>query len=228
MTFVAKRRLFAALSAAALLAGAFALAPTPAHAQDAAPAQAAPAQAAQSDASKFVQELGDRAILELTDKKISDEERVNRMRAMLKQSFDEVAVARFVLGTYWNRATPDEQGEFTKLYETLVSYTYAGLFKKYSGETFQVLRERTVDGDTVVYAQINQPAGGQPIPIEMLVRNGDGGYRAVDIKVEGISMPLTHRKEYASVIQRNQGQVSGLIKILREKAAQLEKGGAAN
>jgi hypothetical protein len=40
-------------------------------------------------------------------------------------------------------------------------------------------------------------------------------------------MPLTHRKEYASVIQRNQGQVAGLLKILREKSASLENGSAA-
>jgi phospholipid transport system substrate-binding protein len=219
MTAFSRRRLFVSLSAALLGAGLLAAAPSGARAQDAAPATAA---------TKFVQELGDRAILELTDKKITDAERVNRMRAMLQQSFDEVAVARFVLGTYWNRATEAEQTEFVKLYETLVSYTYAGLFKKYSGETFQVLRERDVEGDVVVYAQINQPAGGQPIPIEMLVRQNAGAYRAVDIKVEGISMPLTHRKEYASVIQRNQGQVAGLLKILREKSAQLEKGAPAN
>jgi phospholipid transport system substrate-binding protein len=218
MTAFSRRRLFVTVSAALLGAGLLLAVPGSASAQEAAPATAS---------AKFVQELGNRAILELTDKKISDAERVNRMRAMLKQSFDEVAVARFVLGTYWNRATEAEQSEFVKLYETLVSYTYAGLFKKYSGETFQVLREREVSGDTVVYAQINQPSGGQPIPIEMLVRESDGAYRAVDIKVEGISMPLTHRKEYASVIQRNQGQVAGLLKILREKSASLENGSAS-
>lgn len=220
MMFVSRRRLFVAVSAVFLGLSLTAVAPGALRAQDAA--------APQTAAAKFVQELGDRAILELTDKKISDGERVNRMRSMLQQSFDEVAVARFVLGTYWNRASEAEQSEFVKLYETLVSYTYAGLFKKYSGETFQVLRERDISGDIVVYGQINQPTGGQPIPIEMLVRQTDGGgaYRAIDIKVEGISMPLTHRKEYASVIQRNQGQVAGLLKILREKSASLENGTA--
>ena len=214
MQLFSRRRLFAAVPAILLAAGLFVGRADPVRAQ--APAQVSPA-------GQFVQGLGDRAILELTDQKISDAERVNRMRALLQQSFDEEAVARFVLGVYWNRASEAERAEFIKLYETLVSYTYAGLFKKYSGETFQVLRERDIDGDTVVYSQINQPGGGQPIPVEMLVRPASGGFRAVDIKVEGISMPLTHRKEYASVIQRNQGQVGGLLRILRDKTAQLER-----
>ena len=219
MTAFSRRHFSAAVCAAFLGFGLLAANQYGARAQDA-------ASAPQTAAAKFVQELGNRAILELTDRTISDSERVDRMRAMLRQSFDETAVSRFVLGTYWNRATPAEQNEFIGLYETLVSYTYAGLFKKYSGETFQVLRERDISGDVVVYAQINQPSGGQPIPIEILVRPTDGSYRAIDIKVEGISMPLTHRKEYASVIQRNQGQVAGLLKILREKSASLENGSA--
>ena len=142
MMLVSRHRLFVAVSAAFLSLGLTAVAPGALRAQDAA--------APQTAATKFVQELGDRAILELTDKKISAGERVNRMRSMLRQSFDEVAVARFVLGTYWNRASEAEQNEFVKLYETLVSFTYAGLFKKYRGETFQVLRERDISGDVVV------------------------------------------------------------------------------
>ena len=34
------------------------------------------------------------------------------------------------------------------------------------------------DDDTVVYAQINQPAGGQPVPVEITAnRQPDGGYK---------------------------------------------------
>lgn len=180
--------------------------------------------AAQSAAMQFVQKLGDRAILELTDRSISDSARVKRMRELLKESFDVQAVGQFVLGTYWRRATEQERDEFMKLYEVVVSHTYAGLFKKYSGETFQTLRERPTDGEnTVVYGQIMQPGSGEPVAIEITVKNENGGFKAVDIKVEGISMPLTHRKEYAAVIQRNQGQVGGLIKVLRAKAESLER-----
>ncbi len=178
---------------------------------------------AQTTASEYVQTLGDRAILELTDKSVSDSERVKRMRALLTESFDVPAVSQFVLGTYWRQATEQEREDFMKFYSIVVSHTYAGLFKKYSGEQFKVQRERAIDEDNiVVYSQILQPNSGEPVPIEITVKKGNPGYKAVDIKVEGISMPLTHRKEYASVIQRNRGQVSALIKILKQKSESLE------
>lgn len=175
-------------------------------------------------ASEYVQRMGDRAILELTAKNVSDSERVKRMRALLKEYFDVPAVSQFVLGTYWRQATEAERAEFMKLYEVVVAHTYAGLFKKYSGEQFKVQRERAVDDEaTVVYSQIIQPSGGEPVAVEVTVKkeNGNNAYKAIDIKVEGISMPLTHRKEYASVIQRNRG-VAGLLKILKQKADSLE------
>lgn len=178
----------------------------------------------QTAAIKYVQTLGDRAILELTDKSASDSERVKRMRALLVESFDVPAVSQFVLGTYWRQTTDEEKSEFMKFYSIVVSHTYAGLFKKYSGQQFKVQRERAVDdGITVVYAQIIQPSGEEPIAIEITAKTEPSGeYKAIDIKVEGISMPLTHRKEYASVIQRNSGKVSSLIKLLKQKADSLE------
>lgn len=172
-------------------------------------------------AKEFVQQLGNEAIKQLTDKSIPDNKRVKRMRALLRKDFDEAAVSKFVLGTYWRRATPEQRQEFQKLYEVVVAHNYAGLFKRYSGQTFQVLSERSLDPNTmVVNAQINQTSGNPPIPVEMQVEREGQSWKATDIKVDGVSMPQTHRKEYASVMSRS--GVNGLITAMRNKAKQLE------
>jgi phospholipid transport system substrate-binding protein len=172
-------------------------------------------------AKEFVQQLGNEAIKQLTDKSIPDNERVKRMRALLRKDFDGAAVSKFVLGTYWRRATPEQRQEFQKLYEIVVAHNYAGLFKRYSGQTFQVLSERPLDQSTmVVNAQINQTGGNPPIPVEMQVEREGQDWKATDIKVDGVSMPQTHRKEYASVMSR--GGVNGLLTAMRNKAQQLE------
>ena len=185
-------------------------APTAAHAQS-------------MTAKEFVQRLGNEAIKQLTDKSIPDAERVKRMRALLRSSFDEALVAKFVLGTAWARTTDAQRSEFQKLYEIVVAHNYAGLFKRYSGETFQVQGERALDDKTtIVNAQINQTNGAPPIPVELQVDRDDSSWKATDIKVDGVSMPQTHRKEYASVINRSRNGVEGLLDALRAKAKQLE------
>ncbi|MCH8137702.1 MAG: ABC transporter substrate-binding protein [Proteobacteria bacterium] len=178
--------------------------------------------AAPADAGSFVSNLGKRAIRELTPKDISDAERVKRMRALLAEAFDVKAISKFVLGIYWRRTTEDQRAEFLKLYKTVVSHSYAGLFKKYSGETFEVIRQVSVaGGGSIVYGRIKR-MNGPPVAVELQVVKNSGTYKAVDIKIEGVSMPLTHRKEYSSVIRRNRGSVAGLLNVLRKKASILE------
>ena len=179
-------------------------------------------QAAPADAGSFVSNLGKRAIRELTPKDISDGERVKRMRALLAEAFDVKAISKFVLGIYWRRTTEDQRAEFLKLYKTVVSHSYAGLFKKYTGETFEVIRQVSVaGGGSIVYGHIKR-MNGPPVAVELQVIKHSGTYKAVDIKIEGVSMPLTHRKEYSSVIRRNRGNVAGLLSVLRKKASILE------
>ncbi len=179
-------------------------------------------QAAPADAKSFVADVGERAVRELTPRDISDADRVRRMRVLLAEAFDVNAIGKFVLGIYWRRSTEDQRAEFLKLYQTVVSHSYAGLFKKYPGETFEVVRQVAMSGGgSVVYGRINR-INGPPVAVELQVVKNSGTYKAVDIKIEGVAMPLTHRKEYSSVIRRNPGNVAGLLSVLRKKASVLE------
>ena len=174
-------------------------------------------------AGQFVTDLGNRAIKLLGIKTISEGERVKRMRKLLEDGFDGPAISKFVLGIYWRRANAKQRTEFLDLYQTIVAHTYASLFKKFSGHTFKVVRERP-DGSSniIVYGHITQPSG-QPVAVEFRVRRNSSNFRATDIKVAGVSMPLTHRKDYSSVIRRQRGSIEGLLKVMRKKVAHLEE-----
>ncbi len=179
-------------------------------------------QAAPIDAKSYVIDIGERAIRELTPKDISDAERVKRLRVLLVEVLDVNAISKFVLGIYWRRTTEDQRAEFLKLYKTVVSHSYAGLFKKYSGATFEVIRQVSVaGGGSIVYGRIKR-MNGPPVAVELQVVKNSGTYKAVDIKFEGVSMPLAHRKAYSSVIRRNRGSVASLLNVLRKKASILE------
>src|SRR6266851_3526021 len=51
------------------------------------------------------------------------------------------------------------------------------------------------------------------------VRKQDNDYKVVDIDVEGVSMLVTQREEFGSVIQRSGGTIAGLNKTLQERLA---------
>ncbi len=212
-----RRRSFIAAIAAAGLGLCLALTGAPSFAQD-----------TQSDARNFVEKLGERAINELTPEDISDADRVKRMRALLADDFDMPTIAKFVLGIYWRRATEEERSEFLELYQTVVAHSYSRLFKDYTGGIFLVNKERPAPGGgVIVYGRISR-LSDEPILVEMLVKKAGNKFKTMDIKIAGVSMPLTHRKEYSAIIRRRSGKMSGLLGALRKKARYLELSIASN
>jgi phospholipid transport system substrate-binding protein len=175
---------------------------------------AQPAAAAESPKA-LVEMLGDKAIRSLTGN-VQREERESRFRTLLREGFDVPAIGRFTLGRYWRQASPAQQQEYLTLFEKFIVQAYAARFAEYSGEQFKVTGERA-DGDaTVVQSEVAKP-GAQPAKVDWRVAQTGGQPKIVDVVVEGVSMAVTQRSEFASVIQRNGGNVEGLLKALRQK-----------
>jgi phospholipid transport system substrate-binding protein len=186
-------------------------------------AAAAPSQAAEQSALAFTQKVGDSAITDLTAPGITDSARVKRMRKLLVNIFDAEAVGRFVLGPYARQATPEEFKEFLKLYEIYVAHNYAGLFKRYNGQKVEFTREQPAANGQIVVNGVIRQVSGPDISTDLRVHKAGDTYKAVDLRIEGVSMPLTHRKQFASVIAQRGGKVSGLLSALKGAIAKFEK-----
>lgn len=191
------------IAAAALSAGALA------------PAWAAP------DPSRFISNLGNRALAVLGPN-INLGQRQKRFRSLFRDDFDVPAIARFVLGRYWRQATPAQRHEFVRLFEQYVVMAYSSRLGQYHGETLRVLGSRPISGGAVVNSEIVRPSGAPPVKIEWRLNRSDDSFKITDVIVEGISMAITQRSEFASVIERHGGHVEGLLALLRQKIASLQ------
>ena len=176
---------------------------------------------AAGDPAAFIADLGSKAINVLTST-ASESERERQFRVLFEQAFDLPTISRFVLGPAWRTATEAQRQEFTKLFENYVIHAYTVRFNAYAGQQLKVGSARP-DGDSgaVVQSEIALPNGNQP-PVKVDWRVGKTGdsYKITDVTVEGVSMALTERQEFASIIQRGGGQIDALLKLLREKTGQ--------
>lgn len=175
-------------------------------------------QAHADNAESFIAHLGDRALQVLVVDSQSEGERITAFRGLLNEGFDLPLIGRYALGRYWRRATEGQKEEYDKLFEDFIVRTYAARLGQYGGETLRVTGSRPDQKDTIVTSEI-VPVDGPPIRVDWRVRNGDDGPKIVDVVVEGVSMLLTQRDEFASVIQRSGGNVEGLLTRLRENTS---------
>lgn len=187
---------------------------------------ASPGAAAADAPSDFITTLGTRAITELGDEDISQADREARFRTLLNEHFDVPAIGRFVLGRHWKAASDAERTEFLKLFEDFIVRSYAVRFAGYSGETFSV--KGSTPGPksaTVVHSKVLR-GSAEPIRLDWRVEPRGDKLVITDVIVEGVSMSVTQRSEFASVIQSSGGKIEGLLEALRNKTITADTTGA--
>jgi phospholipid transport system substrate-binding protein len=169
-----------------------------------------------------VRHVGDSAIGLLTDPSLTDTERESRVREVLQDAFAVEAVGRFVLGHYWRTATPAQQDAYMAIFREYVVNSIAARFGDYSGEKMQVVDMRDDHGKgTIVNTLIDSPAHGL-VQVQWRVRDIDGEQKIIDIIVEGVSLLLTQRSEFAAVVSNHGGNLDALIDDLKAKVEQLK------
>lgn len=172
-------------------------------------------------AETFLVSLGERAIVVAKDSEATVEDRETRIRALLREGFDVPVIARLVLGRHWRGIDDKQRNEFVAVFEDVMVQQSLLIFGKYSGETFDVKGvgpDRANPKLLAVSTQINRP-NGAIANVDWRLRKRGQDYKIIDIVAEGISMALTLRQEYDSVIQQNGGKVDQLIEKLRKGAA---------
>jgi phospholipid transport system substrate-binding protein len=176
---------------------------------------AAPAGA--QDAQAFVAQLGNQAI-QVLGPSVSPAQRVARFRQLFRDDFDVPGIGQFVLGRYWRTATPEEQQEFLRLFQEYIVQAYAARLGEYGGEPFRVTGSRPSGDETVVSSLIERANAGR-VQVDWYLINRGGAPKITDVYVGGVSMKVTQRDEFSSVIQRNGGRVDALLAQLRQRLA---------
>ena len=187
---------------------------------------AAPARGATeaSDPRAFVEHLGDEVvgILKAPDVKVPDRQR--RFQSLFVQSFDSPTIGRFVLGQYWQKTSEDQRRSYLQLFSDYVAAIYAVQFSHYEGQTFKTTGVQPVSGgDSAVATEIAQP-GKEPLKVSFRVRHEGDGFKIIDVMVEGVSLIVTKRDEFASVLSRE--GLDGLMKRMHATLDGMPKGSA--
>ncbi len=192
-----------------ILALAFVFIAQPAMAQDT-------AEDSPEEARAFVDQLANEALSVLDDASMTQIERDKAFRHLLGEGFDLNYIGRLVLGRHWRSATAEQKSEFNYIFPEYVLRIYASRLTQYGDEEFEMGNTSPAGRrDIYVHSQVIRP-DGPPVSADWRVRQKDGVFRIIDLKIEGISMVLTQRDEFSGRI--SQVGLDGLLVDLRESA----------
>ena len=177
------------------------------------PGRAAAPQAAANPQS-FIAALGDEVLAIIKARNLSQAQRQERFRTLFSQNFDVPTIARFVVGRYWNRATDGERQKYVDTFRDYVAAIYADQFSHYQGEGFKTLGGRPLGGDESVVRSVIERQSQPPINVAFRVKGSAGSYKITDVTVENVSLIITKRDEFASLLA--EGGIKGVTARMQQ------------
>ena len=159
------------------------------------------AQTSPEGAANFLRKVGDETIILLKDSGRAQKDKEAELRRILDKSIDMETIGRFALGKTWRELNETQKNRYLALFRDYLLYSYSKRLLTYAGETFSVVRSKPVRRDALVYTLIKQ-SSGHPLNTHWRIRHKGDTYFVIDVIVEGISMAVTQRSEFRTVIRK--------------------------
>ena len=158
-------------------------------------------------ATAMIQHVGEEFLEVLGPDGISDEQQLEKLIGLLKDAINLDTTGRLILAQNWRRASEEQRAAYLDLFGPYALDTLASRIRASSNEipleNFEIIKGEPIGkNDVLVSTDLFWP-GYPPYRLDWRLRSrDDGSLQAIDVVVEGISMVVTQRAEFASVIER--------------------------
>ena len=166
----------------------------------------------------FVEKLGKQVVEKVSNTEITEQERYNNFKTLYLSSFDNYYISRFVLGRYWKTIDKGIQKRFVDSFNNYIVATYAPKFKGWEG-TFKAVESLFENNYYNVKMDILNKDGPTLKMMWKIYINKNEEFKILDVNIDGVSMLVTQRAEFLSVIKNHPNGVKGLIDAMNKKTA---------
>lgn len=134
-----------------------------------------------------------------------------RFTTFIERRIATKALARFVLGPYWRRASEAERAEFHALFRVYLSRSFGQQAARLAGQQVEIDRVVKASGsdDVLVFSRMGR-RGPAALLIDWRIRRTKDGPKLVDVIVQGTSLAVAQRQQFMSMLSRNGGSIAAL------------------
>ena len=166
----------------------------------------------------FVENLGKQVVEKVSNINLSESERIVNFRNLYLDSFDNYYISRFVLGQYWKRLDSNMRKQFVESFNNYIVTTYAPKFKGWEG-TFKATDSLLENNYYNVKMNVLNKDGPTLKFMWKIYLDKNKNFKILDVNIDGVSMLVTQRAEFMSVIKNNPKGVIGLIEAMEKKTS---------
>ena len=168
-------------------------------------------------ASEFISSLSNEASIILSSK-LSDEEKIIRLKEIGEQSVDIKGVGLYTLGKYRKTLTDSQKVQYEELFKNYFLKSFSGRLVGYTDAKIAVLSEEIKNEKyTIVYSKLIGTSERPEVKIDWRVYTKDPENPLIrDLVIEGLSLARTQKEEFNSIIVNNDNSIEALFENLNK------------
>ena len=171
-----------------------------------------------SDPKIFITELVNEAINKLSDKSLTDEQKLNFIEEIALEHVDVNALSLYTIGEIRKSADKEILVRFQKTFEKYFLKSLTSRLNEYSSNKLEVYSAEVKSSNyTIVKSKIVETKDNPEIKIDWRVYTKNPEKPLIrDLIVEGLSLARTQKEEFASILSSNNNDINILISKLDE------------
>ena len=148
---------------------------------------------------------------------ISKVDRFNHIEDSINNNFAGAGIAKFVAGSSWSSASKETKKEYLQLFKKHLALNISSIMQGYSNQEYELINAKYDEKNKVsmINMEIYNNTGG--LLITWRVKKSKDRYFVIDLIVADISLVVTKRSEFHSMLKKVDGKLSELNEILRSQ-----------
>ena len=168
-------------------------------------------------ASEFIISLSTEAS-NILSSKLSEDEKIARLKEIGEQSVDIDGVGLYTLGKYRKTLNDSQKKQYKELFKNYFLKSFSSRLVGYTDAKIAVLSEDIKNEKyTIVYSKLIGTSERPEVKIDWRVYTKDPENPLIrDLVIEGLSLARTQKEEFNSILANNDGNIEVLFKNLNK------------
>lgn len=145
--------------------------------------------------------------------------RYHTVSPTIEKTHDLATIARLVVGRHWKGFDASQKSTFVETFSNLSISMYAGRFKDYGGERFDILSETALKrGNRKLVTSHFVKSDGENITFNYILHQVHDEWKIISVSVNGVSDLALKRAEYGGILRKD-----GFPTLIERLKSQIEK-----
>ena len=167
--------------------------------------------------SKWLKTEIDKILISYQNNDLPNENRFLMIEQTINNNFAGTGIAKFVAGESWSGASKETKKEYIKNFKRHLALNIASMMQGYSNQIYELSKAKVDDKNKIILIDMEIFSDTGSVVVTWRIKKSKDRYFVIDLIVADISLVLTKRSEFNSMLKNVDYNLDEFNKLLENQ-----------